>query len=116
MKFHICGYYKNPLVGIANVCEEIYCSRSFIENYNPGLFHENQNIYVKLKEDVSREKAYEILQDINSEIGGDGVAMKMGSTGSARKFAAAEKNIVYCFAYGHISDSYTFNIFGLNWP
>lgn len=42
--------------------------------------------------------------------------MKMGSTGSAGKFAAAEKNIVYCFAYGHISDSYTFNIFGLNWP
>lgn len=89
MEFHICGYYKNPLAGIANVYEEIYCSRSFIENYNPGLFHENQNIYVKLKEDVSREKAYEILQDINSETGGDGVAMKMGSTGSAGKLAAA---------------------------
>ena len=89
MEFHICGCYNNPLAGIANIYEEIYCSKSFIENYNPDMFNYNQDIYVKLKEDMSREKAYEMLKDINAEVKGGGVAMKMGNSSSVGTIIAA---------------------------
>lgn len=88
-EFRICGSYSNPLAGIANVYEEIYCSKSFVDNYNPDQLSENNNIYVKLKENWSKQEAYELLQNINNEVKGNGVVMKLGNTSSAGTIIAA---------------------------
>ena len=44
----VCGYYKNPLRGVADIYEEIYTGKAFIEKHNPGLIKGYDQIYVKL--------------------------------------------------------------------
>lgn len=80
--FHISGYYTNPLAGIADVYEEIYCAKDFIEEYNPILLTASNNIYIKLKKDMDSQKAYEVLNQINEEVGGEGVTMKVSGSSS----------------------------------
>lgn len=48
VNFTITGYYKNPLINISNIYDEIYTSPEFIEQYNPVMKEQIQPIYVKL--------------------------------------------------------------------
>lgn len=48
IKMLITGYYKNPLVNISEIYDEIYTSEDFIDQYNPVMKEEIQPIYVKL--------------------------------------------------------------------
>lgn len=88
-EFYICGSYSNPLSGISNVYEELYCSRLFLEEENPDMLSQDQNIYVKFKGNLSNERAQEILGDLNAEVGGRGVVMKMAESGVSGTIVAA---------------------------
>lgn len=46
--FTITGYYKNPLINISEVYDEIYTVPEFIRQYNPVMEEIPQRIYVKL--------------------------------------------------------------------
>lgn len=81
--FYICGSYRNPLSGISNVYEEIYCSRQFLETENPEMLSQDHNIFVKLKGNMSNEKAQEMLYALNREAGGRGVVVKMAESGTS---------------------------------
>lgn len=79
IKMLITGYYKNPLVNISEIYDEIYTSEDFIDQYNPVMKEEIQPIYVKLnnlnplllKTDVMNK-----LQDACDLSGGKGVGTK----------------------------------------
>lgn len=79
MDFIITGYYKNPLINISNIYDEIYTSSKFIEQYNPVMKEQMQPIYVKLnnlnpllmKTDVMSK-----LQEVCELTGGMGVGTK----------------------------------------
>lgn len=75
----VCGYYRNPLRNCAEVYEEIYTGKEFIETYNPELPVGYDTIYVKLnnlnplafKHDVPAK-----LYEVNEAVGGNGIGYK----------------------------------------
>lgn len=83
MTFTITGYYKNPLINISKVYDEIYTVPEFITQYNPAMGQRPQKIYVKLnnlnpllmKTDVMNK-----LQEANDLAGGTGTGTKNTSS------------------------------------
>ncbi len=80
--FTVCGYFKNPLIAIEDIYDEIYTSMDFIPTYNPELEGSSQQIYVSvddlnpflLKTDVT-EKLAQIADAV-----GEGFGTKYTST------------------------------------
>lgn len=80
--FTVCGYFKNPLISLADTYDEIYTSMDFIPAYIPELEGVKQEIYVSvdnlnpllMKTDVE-EKLGEIADAV-----GEGYSTKYTST------------------------------------
>ena len=72
-------YYKNPLINISEIYDEIYTVPEFIETYNPVMKERSQPIYVKLnnlnpllfKTDIMSK-----LQEASDLAGGTGIGTK----------------------------------------
>ena len=79
MEFTVTGYYKNPLINISEIYDEIYTVPEFIETYNPVMKERSQPIYVKLnnlnpllfKTDIMSK-----LQEASDLAGGTGIGTK----------------------------------------
>ena len=75
----VCGYYKNPLRGVADIYEEIYTGKAFIEKHNPGLIKGYDHIYVKLNNlnplRLGTDK-HEKLTEVNEQAAGNGIQYK----------------------------------------
>lgn len=79
ISFTITGYYKNPLINISDIYDEIYTVPAFIEQYNPSVQEQASPIYVKLdnlnpllmKTDVMAK-----LQEANDLVAGKGIGTK----------------------------------------
>ncbi len=75
----VCGYYRNPLRGVADIYEEIYTGKAFIGKYNPGLIGGYDQIYVKLNNlnplKLGTDK-HEKLTEVNEQAGGNGIQYK----------------------------------------
>lgn len=90
MTFTITGYYKNPLINISEVYDEIYTVPEFIGQYNPVMEEIPQQIYVKLnnlnplllKTDVQNK-----LQEACDLAGGTGIGTKNTSSMSDMLFS-----------------------------
>lgn len=75
----VCGYYHNPLGNCAEVYEEIYTDKSFIETYNPGLPAGYDTIYVKLNNLNPIKFRHDVpmkLYELNEAVGGNGGSFK----------------------------------------
>lgn len=109
----VCGYYRNPLESCAEMYEEIYTGKEFIETYNPELPKGYDTIYVKLnnlnpfafKHDVPGK-----LYEINEAVGGNGIGFKMSDTTALTVFPMAL--IVLCIMFcGYF---FIYNIFDIS--
>lgn len=75
MTFTITGYYKNPLINISKVYDEIYMVPEFITQYNPAMGQRPQKIYVKLNNLnplLMKTDVMDKLQEANDLAGGTG--------------------------------------------
>lgn len=81
--FTVCGYFKNPLINIANVYDEIYTSMDFIPQYNPEIQNADQNIYVKVNDLnplLMKTDVIQKLEGICDAVGAEGYTTKYTST------------------------------------
>ncbi len=83
MTFTITGYYKNPLINISKVYDEIYTVPEFITQYNPAMGQRPQKIYVKLNNLnplLMKTDVMDKLQEANDLAGGTGTGTKNTSS------------------------------------
>lgn len=83
MTFTITGYYKNPLINISKVYDEIYTVPEFITQYNPAMGQRPQKIYVKLNNLnplLMKTDVMDKLQEANNLAGGTGTGTKNTSS------------------------------------
>ena len=83
LPFTICGYFKNPLIAIENIYDEIYTTEDFMKVHNPAQLEKPGDVYVNLnnlnpfllKSDVPDK-----LSEINDLVGGAGFGTKNTNT------------------------------------
>jgi ABC-type transport system, involved in lipoprotein release, permease component len=46
--FTVCGYFKNPLVSLENVYDEVYTTEDFIREHNPSMLEREGQVYIHL--------------------------------------------------------------------
>lgn len=90
MTFTITGYYKNPLINISEVYDEIYTVPEFIGKYNPAMEELPQRIYVKLNNLnplLLKTDVMDKLQEACDLAGGTGTGTKNTSSMSSMLFS-----------------------------
>lgn len=83
MTFTITGYYKNPLINISEVYDEIYTVPEFITQYNLAMDQRPHKIYVKLNNLnplLMKTDVMDKLQEANDLAGGIGTGTKNTSS------------------------------------
>ena len=77
--FTVTGYYKNPLINISEIYDEIYTAPEFIGQYNPAMEKIPQKIYVKLNNLnplLLKTDVMDKLQEACDLAGGTGIGTK----------------------------------------
>lgn len=77
--FTVCGYFKNPLVSLENVYDEIYTAEDFIEERNPSMLQREGLAYIHLNNLnplLMKSDVVEKLTEIQREVGCGGVQTK----------------------------------------
>lgn len=81
--FTVCGYFKNPLINIADIYDEIYTSMDFIPQYNPEIQNADQSIYVSVNDLnplLMKTDVVQKLEGICDAVGAEGYSTKYTST------------------------------------
>ncbi len=109
----VCGYYKNPLRGVADIYEEIYTGKAFIEKHNPGLIKGYDQIYVKLNNlnplKLGTDK-HEKLTEVNEQAAGNGIQYKA----SDLSYAALAPIILLLLCVMFCGYFFIYNIFDIS--
>lgn len=79
----ICGYYKNPLVSIKNIYDEIYTTSEFMERWNPEMMEKPGEVFIHLNNFnpfLLKSDVMDKLYEVNHAVGGYGIHTKYTDT------------------------------------
>lgn len=113
MTFTITGYYKNPLINISKVYDEIYTVPEFITQYNPAMGQRPQKIYVKLNNLnplLMKTDVMDKLQEANNLAGGTGTGTKNTSS-MGNMLLSVEPAILFVLFIGMSGYFLIYNVF-----
>ncbi len=77
--FTVCGYFKNPLVSLENVYDEIYTTEDFIREHNPSILEREGQVYIHLNNLnplMMKSDVVEKLREVSRAAGCGGIQTK----------------------------------------